>query len=401
MSPRPLIATALLVCPAVTTAQDITLTPLLDARLRREEVTQAGLPRTADAVTLRVRPGLLARRGDLSMLVEGEATAALIQRYDSGSNGRAPYPLVADPQNAEINRAQIGYRAGPLAATAGRQVIELADQRFVGSASFRQNQRSFDAGRLQLGDPRHLFADVTLAWSQRTTAGVNGRGTRPTAIGGTDLFALAGARTPAGTLTGFAYLVDQDQVASQGHGLSSQTWGVRLTGEAQVAGLKLAYTGSWARQGDYARNPDRYAATYWLAQAIATGGPLALTAGHEVLGASDGRALTSVQTPLASIFGFQGWADKFTTTPPDGIRDLYAGARLGRQRLGPFTAVAVSATWHRFRSDRLSRSYGREWDMLASARRGRTTLSLRYARYEAEGFATDTRKLWLEAGWAL
>ena len=34
------------------------------------------------------------------------------------------------------------------------------------------------------------------------------------------------------------------------------------------------------------------------------------------MGASDGMALTSFQTPLATGFKFQGWADKFLATPP-------------------------------------------------------------------------------------
>ena len=43
--------------------------------------------------------------------------------------------------------------------------------------------------------------------------------------------------------------------------------------------------------------------------------------GYEVLGADDGAALTSFQTPLATLHKFQGWADKFLTTPPNGIRE--------------------------------------------------------------------------------
>ena len=47
----------------------------------------------------------------------------------------------------------------------------------------------------------------------------------------------------------------------------------------------------------------------------------------------DGVALTSFQTPLATGFKFQGWADKFLTTPPNGVRDLYAGAGYGWKKV--------------------------------------------------------------------
>ncbi len=70
-----------------------------------------------------------------------------------------------------------------------------------------------------------------------------------------------------GTLTGFAYLVDQDLAALQGFRLSSQSYGVRFAGSRPIApGWKLGYIASVARQSDYRRNPNRYAASYYLAE---------------------------------------------------------------------------------------------------------------------------------------
>ena len=37
-------------------------------------------------------------------------------------------PLVADPRNLELNRAQVRYAGGGVMATAGRQRIALADR---------------------------------------------------------------------------------------------------------------------------------------------------------------------------------------------------------------------------------------------------------------------------------
>jgi hypothetical protein len=165
--------------------------------------------------------------------------------------------------------------------------------------------------------------------------------------------------------------------------------------------MKIGYVASWARQSDYHRNPNHYSADYWLMEATLTARALSATGGYEVLGADQGAALTSVQTPLASYFKYNGWAGKFGTTPPDGLRDLYGTLGYGWKKVGPADAIGLSAIWHRFDSDRLSQHYGNEWDLLASAKRGHATLSIRYARYRADRLLTDTRKFWLQADWAL
>ena len=120
-----------------------------------------------------------------------------------------------------------------------------------------------------------------------------------------------------------------------------------------------------------------------------------------MLGADKGVALTSFQTPLATLFKFQGWADKFLTTPPNGVRDLYGSVGYGVKKIGPAQGVTLQAIYHRFDSDWLSQHEGNELDLLASAKFGKTLLSVRYADYKAKTFATDTRKVWLQLDWIL
>ena len=211
--------------------------------------------------------------------------------------------------------------------------------------------------------------------------------------------------TPVGKAVAFAYLVDQDEAAMQGFRLSSQSYGVRLDGSQTLGKAKVAWQFSYARQSDWHRNPNDYAADYWLADvAVDLGGPR-VGAGYEILGAGSGRnggtALTSFQTPLATGFKFQGWADKFLVTPPDGVRDLYASAGWGWKAIGLLKAVTLQAVYHDYRSDRASRSYGDEIDLLASAKLGKVTASARYAHYDADTFATDTDKFWLQLDWML
>ena len=383
-------------------AKPISVKPMIDTRLRYEHVDQQGFERDADAVTARIRAGAEISLDDWSLLAEGEATLAISERYDSGVNGKTRYPIVADPQNVELNRFQLQYRGlAGTTVTAGRQRINLDDQRFVGSSGWRDNEQTFDAARVETKILKNLKADVTYAWSVRTIWGIDGKGARQQAIGGDNLFANLAYTTPYGTLTGFAFLVDQDEAAVQGFGLSSQTYGVRFAGSRPLSTkAKLNYSVSYARQSDYHRNPNHYVANYYALEAGLDVAALKLGLGYEVLGADDGRPLTSVQTPLATLHKFQGWADKFLTTPPNGVRDLYASAGYGWKKVAGFDAINAAVIHHRFDSDRLGISYGSEWDAMVSAKRGRWTATVKLADYRAGTFASDTRKVWLMLEWA-
>jgi hypothetical protein len=387
--------------PSPAAAQTVTLAPVVDARLRYETVDQDGVAADADAVTMRVRAGVQATSGHWSALAIAQGNLAIGGNYYDGLNGTATRPLVADPQNVALYIAQVQYRTPAVAITAGRQRIALDDERFVGNAPFRQNAQTYDAVRIEWTAVKNLKADVTYAWDVRTIWGIDGVGARQQGIGGNNVFANVGYKIPIGTATGFAYLIDQDEAAVQGYRLSSQTYGARFAGAQSIGKAKLAYQASYARQSDWHRNPNRYAADYYLADlALDLDGPK-LGAGYEVLGASSGAALTSFQTPLGSVFKFQGWADKFLTTPADGIRDAYASVGWGWKTIGALKGVSLQGVYHRFESDRLVRHYGNEVDLLAAAKLGRPTATLRYADYDADLFAVDTRKFWLQLDWAI
>jgi len=388
-------------CAASAQAQDVTIKPVAEARVRYEQVDQNGLDAKADALTMRVRAGVQATGGALSAVVVAQGTLATGDYYD-GLHDPATRPLVADPQNVALYVAQLRYKAQGIALTAGRQKITLDDERFVGNVAFRDNAQTFDALRAEISPAKGLKLDLSYAWSVRTIWGIDGGGARQQAVGGDNVLANLSWETPLGTLTGFAYLVDQDEAAVQAFRLSSQTYGARLTGaHAFGKAATLAYQASYARQSDWHRNPNDYRADYWLADATLDVHGWKLNAGYEVLGADGGLPFTSFQTPLGTNFKFQGWADKFLTTPANGVRDLYLGGGYGVKRMGGLSAVTLQATWHRFESDRLDLHYGNEIDLLASAKLGRTALSLRYARYDARAMATDTEKAWIQLDWAI
>lgn len=395
-----LAGAAFVASPAV--AQDIVLKPLVDARLRYEDVQQDGIAQDANAATVRLRAGISATDGGFSALVEGQGTLAIDTNYYDGLNGLATRPIVADPQNIGLYRAQLQYKSKTFTVTAGRQRLALDDERFVGSVNFRQNGQTFDAVRVEWTAIPKLKADVSYAWSVRTIWGIDGKGARQQAISGDNILANLSYLTPIGSLTGFAYLIDQDEALVQGYRLSSQTYGARFAGSHAFAPTtKLSYQASFARQSDYHSNPNSYRADYYLVDATLEFHAFKLGGGYEVLGAGKGVALTSFQTPLATGFKFQGWADKFLSTPPNGVRDLYGTVGYGWKKLGRIDALTLQASYHRFDSDRLSQHYGNEIDLLTSAKVGRTTISLRYADYNADVFGTDIRKGWVQIDWAL
>jgi len=378
-------------------AQSIQLRPLNDMRVRYEHVEQDGTQRAADALTVRIRTGVEAKLGAVSALVEGQGNLAIVNRYDDNVSGPSRYAAVGDPQDIALYRAQLAYTAKDLTLTAGRQRIALDDERFVGASNWRQNGRTYDAVRAEYILLPGLHADAIYAWSVRTPSGINGSGAKPQAIGGGNVFARLAWHAPLGTVSGFAYLIDQDEANVQGFRLSNQSYGARWTGDGRVAaGVKASWALSYATQSAYHRNPNAYRASYYLADVNLDLHSAKLEAGYEVLGASKGVSLTSFQTPLSSAFRFQGWADKFTTTPPNGVKDLYGSVSWTWKAVGPFKSVLVQAMYHRFDSDRLALHYGNETDVLASTKWHHAVISARYASYQADRFATDTRKFWLQ-----
>jgi hypothetical protein len=379
----------------------VNIKPIVDARLRYENVDQVGTTQSANAATLRIRAGFEASKGDFVFLAEGEGTLAISEKYNSGINGKVLYPIVADPENIELNRVQLQFKGIPkTVVTLGRQRINLDDQRFVGAVGWRQNEQTFDAARIEWSGVKNVKADLVYSWSNRTIWGVGGFGVRQQAVSGDTIFANLSYKHKIGTLTGFAYMVDQDEAAVLGFRLSSKTFGVRFAGSAPLSkAAKLTYAASYASQSDYKNNPNNYSADYLLGELGVEAKGFKLLGGYEVLGAANGVALTSFQTPLATLHKFNGWADKFLTTPPNGLRDAYVTVGYTKPKWGKLSAVSAQASYHGYRSDRLGLSYGNEFNAQLAAKLKKYTFTLKYADYNAKLFATDTKKFWASIDW--
>ena len=378
-------------------AERVEIKPVLDARLRWENVDQGELD--ANAVTLRLRAGAEASLDHFSLLAEGEETVAPVNNYNAfpfpidDHQRRPQYAVVADPQNLELNRLQLQYKSKPLTVTVGRQRINLDDQRWVGSVGWRQDEQTFDAarGEAKLGP---VAIDATYAIHQRTIFGEDA-GPR-TSLDGHFIFAGARAKSGAVEAKLFTYLLDYDENFFLAN--SSQTYGGFVSGTFPVKAAKLSLHASYARQSDYGRNPFDYAADYWSFEGGANIAGFSLTSGWEQLGSDNGRSL---QTPMATLHKFTGWADLFLTTPPAGLEDAYISVGKTFDGVKLLHGLNANVVFHQFDSAVGDVEYGTEWDASLGFKIGKVGLLLKYADYNAQDFGADTRKLWLQAEWAL
>ena len=366
--------------------------PIIDWRIRYEGVDQAGIAESAEALTSRLRAGFQTGAWHATTLL-GEAvwTDDLIDDFNSTTNGRTSYPVVADPGGfAAINRFALTNKSlEHTALTFGRQRIVLDDSRFVGNVGWRQNEQTYDGLRAQMD---WSAVDLDLSYVSQVNR-IFGPDSPVGKWSGDIVLANLSASLPIGKLTAFAYSLDLDEAA----GLSSDTLGLRLSGSKALDKLSLLYTASLARQTDAGRNPADYAENYFLLEGGLRAGKFTTALGYELLG-SDG--VNAVSMPLATLHAFQGWADKFLATPAGGIADSYVRLVYQSGAHGPFENLNVVGVYHDFESDQGSVHYGSETDLSLVARFRRMTATLKYAAYDADSLFTDTDKLWLSLDYA-
>ena len=367
--------------------------PLFDVRLRYETVDQDGFADSAEALTYRLRAGLETSTAfETSFLIEFEHVDTLVDDYNSTINGKTGFPVIPDPRGTELNRFQITNTSlQGTKATLGRQRIVLDDSRFVGNVGFRQNEQTFDAIRFQNTSFGQLALDVTYLNQVNRIFGDESSAGR---WHGDSYLLNASHPTPLGKLAAFAYLVDVDE---NGGSNASQTLGARLSGNRALKGGKFEYAASIAKQEDYGSSNIEYSAEYYSAEAKYVSEYFSLGLGLEVLGGSEQRGF---QTPLATLHKFQGWADKFLSTPAAGVEDVYALAGYSAGDVGALTGVKLLAVYHDFSAETGGGHHGDEIDLLATAKWRKVNLSVKYANYNADEFASDTRKVWLEVGYA-
>ncbi|GAA0274131.1 alginate export family protein [Alteraurantiacibacter aestuarii] len=367
---------------------DLVMDITANARVRYETVDQDNALGNADALTVRARVGATFSAWGIQMLVEGEGTTALVDDFNDTlpGNGVEPFSVVADPDNLELNRAQISYMKDGSGITLGRQRIIMGNARFVGNVGWRQNEQTFDAVRAQAKLGVVNF-DGVYATSNRTIFGVDS----PNEHFDGDMFLLnAGLDLEAVDVTAFAYILEFDTRAA----FSSETFGLTASTAIPLGSTNVTLSATYATQSDADLNPANYTADFISVTAGVGVAGFNLSANYEELGSDGGVA--AFQTPLATLHAFQGWADIFLTTPAAGVRDY--NASIARQFALPGIGnVNAAVAYHKFESDFGSVSYGSEWDASLGFRLAGVGMLLKYANYNSSGFSVDTQKLWLQA----
>jgi hypothetical protein len=366
--------------------------PMLNLRPRYEHVEQEGKAEEANALTLRTLAGWQtgSYRG-FSAMAQLIDVGRANDNYNDTKNGRMQFPVVADPDDTDINQAWLDYAGLPdTRLRLGKQSIKLDNVRFIGNVEFRQVMQVFTG---LTAENRSLANTALYAGHLERLKTVFGD---QQAIRLEILHADHEWKT-GNHLVGYAYLHDAAKTASATGFAdnSNRILGIRADGAFPLgAAFKLLYTAEFAKQDDYESGDPRIDAHYGHAGAGLGFNGYQVRLDYEVLGSNGGSY--GFQTPLGTNHLFQGWADLFLTTPPQGIRDTWVSAG------GPLLGGTWSAAYHDFRSDVAAIHYGREFDLgLGWPLRKGLVGKIELADFrEGDALAgtarkPDTRKLWL------
>ncbi len=368
-------------------------TTKLSFRYRYENVDDDSRAEEADASTLRSRLTYTTQtyKHWQAQVEVDDITIIGGENYDDFHNDKTDHAVVADYEGTEVNQAWVSYNGfDKTVLKAGRQRINLDNQRFVGGVGWRQNEQTYDGFTLvnnSLQDTTVFAAYIDNV--NRIFGPDEGRAGTPAADVDLDssikLLNINYKGSDLAKISVYGYWLDIEDAAAS----SSKTFGIRLDG-SRGEDTKLLYTLEYARQSDYGDNPANYDADYYLAEAGVQAGGITARIGREVLGSDDGEK--AFQTPLATLHKFQGFADQFLSTPDNGIEDDYVSV------FTTLAGVKLGAIYHEFSADEGSDDYGKEWDLVAAKQLSDNLhLLLKYADFsEKDGYKADKQIAWAQ-----
>lgn len=312
-------------------------------------------------------------------------------------DGTPDRTVVADPPGTEVNQAfgrfstaSLGTSGISLELTAGRQRIQLDDDRFIGNVGWRQFEQTYDSVSIRTNfgvqDFSFFYAYV---WGVQRVFGPDG----PNPDSDSHLINLSYRVMPELKITPFAYLLDfsNDEPLN-----SSDSFGVRLTGDLwqdadDSSDVYADYELTYARQADAGANPIGYQADFFAAQFRVTKRSVGhVLAGYQLLGSDDGNF--GFRFPLGTNHKFQGFDDLFLVTPSGGLQDLYAGLGADLPH-----GIKASFVFHQFWSDEGGTDVGSEYDMVASKQiSSNWSVLIKAAFFDGHSGQPDVSRVWMQ-----
>jgi hypothetical protein len=259
--------------------------------------------------------------------------------YNSTQNGNTKYDKIVDPQAAMLSEASIDYKMGKTAMHAGRSQLNLDNQRFIGTVGWRQLERSYDTAYVADNSIENLNLLAAYVYGYAGVKSV------PTTDTNSILLHAVYKLNDALKVTAYDYMLAD----------THDTYGLALTGKIDTGMAKLNYRAEYAIQSDATMELGTQTSETGKADAdyinLDLGANISgVLAGvnYEALSGTDGTdGKTAFSTPLATGHKFNGWADKFLTTPTGGLID--ANIRIGYKAKGLGKILAV---YHNFTADK-------------------------------------------------
>lgn len=334
--------------------------------------------------------------------------------FTSGSNqpNKLAYAKVVDPDYTGINQLYVDWSGiQNTNVRLGRQQINLDNVRFIGDIGFRQVMQVFDGISIS-----NKFIPDTEVYLSHLEA-VQQVNTELRTNGALDIAHVKYKLTPTESLVGYGYFSSFSDLgfgtawlANATANQSNQIIGLRLDGAHPIdPDLRVLYTAEFAHQGNYQGGDSRIDANYYKVGGGIGVNNFSIRADQELLGSNNGTY--AFQTPFGTNHLFQGWVDKFLTTPKEGLRDSFVTAAY------KYSNFVFSGEYHLFNSDAdfnkvggdMGNKYGTEVDAAVTYNYSKNiSTKIEYGKF-SEGdqyLATasrfrDTNKFWLTAMYAL
>ncbi len=369
------------------------------ARARYESVEQDNALKDADAFTVRTTLGYeTGLFHGFSAFAEFEDVSDIgSDNYNSKTNGKTEYSVIADPDGTEVNQAYLQYSGFNTEFRLGRQEITYRKapfHRFVGTVLWRQNHQSHDAFSLSNTSLDNTTINYAYIDKTHTIFGDDFDKAPLIKDGEIDLNAhlvnVQYTGLDIAKLEGYGYFLDYNDKES----ISSQTLGLRFSGAKPLNDdVKVIYTAEFANQDDY-KGGTMADQNYYLAEIGGKYNGWLAKLSYEM---QEGDGTDSFKTPLGTNHAFQGWADMFLSTPTEGLEDIYFTV------IGKMFGAKLVAVYHDFETDKGGLDAGNELDILVQKTfKEHYTLGVKYSDYNADddysavnAKSVDTEKFWL------